>query len=170
VLERVQPYDWRTMLRARLDGYGPGAPLDGLARAGWKLVFDDKESDYAKSRSMAQRSVGFGYSLGFDISLDGGRNGAGRITNLHWNSPAFNAGLTGRMTLVAVNGRSYTAELLREAIKAGTDGKHPIELIVKSGDYYKTVKIDYRDGLRYPHLARIDGTPDRLSQIFAPRS
>ena len=168
-LDRVQPYDWRTMLRARLDGYGPGAPLDGLARAGWKLVFDDKESDYAKSRNMSQRIVGFGYSLGFDVSREGGRNGEGRITNLHWNSPAFNAGLTGRMTLIAVNGRSYNEEMLREAIRANTDGQHPIELIVKSGDYYKTVKIDYRDGLRYPHLARIDGTPDRLSQIFAPR-
>ena len=132
-------------------------------------MFDDQESDYAKSRGTAQRVVGFGYSLGFDVSTDGGRNGAGRITNLLWNRPAFAAGLTGRTTLVAVNGRSYTAELLREAIRANRDGRHPIELLVKIGDYYRTVKIDYRDGLRYPHLARIAGTPDRLSQIFAPR-
>ena len=168
-LNRVQPYDWRTLLRARLDGHGPGAPLDGLARSGWKLVFDDKENEYLKSVASARRVSGFGYSLGFDVTADGGRTGGGRITNLRWNSPAFNAGLTGRMTIVAVNGRSYTAELLREGIVANRGGQQPIEMIVKSGDYYRTVTIDYRDGLRYPHLARIDGTPDRLTAILGAR-
>ena len=168
-LNRVQPFDWRALLRARLDGYGPGAPLDGLARSGWKLVFDDQESDYAKSAASNRRVVGFGYSLGFDVTTDGGRNGGARITNLRWNGPGFAAGLTGRMTIVAVNGRGYTAELLKEAVGGNRDGKQPIELIVKSGDYFRTVKMDYRDGLRYPHLARVDGTPDRLSAIFAAK-
>ncbi len=174
-LERVQPYDWRGFLRSRLDGYGPGAALDGLARSGWKLVFDDRENPFLKSLEAVRRSQGFRYSLGFDVGggngNDGGNRGAGgdRIANLRWNSPAFKAGLTARMTLVAVNGRSYTGELLKEAITANKDGEHPIELIVKSGDYFRTVHIDYRDGLRYPHLARIEGTPDRLSQIFAPK-
>ncbi len=168
-LTKVQPFDWKTLLRARLDGYGPGAPLDGLERAGWKLVFDDQESDYAKSAASNGRVTGFAYSLGFDVSTDGGRNGRNRITNLRWNGPGFAAGLTGRMTLVAVNGRSYTPELLKEGIVANREGKQPIELIVKSGDYYRTVKIDYRDGLHYPHLARIEGTPDRLGAIFAAK-
>jgi predicted metalloprotease with PDZ domain len=174
-LNSVQPFDWKTMLRARLDAYGPGAPLDGLARSGWKLVFDDKESDYSKSQSTTRRVASFGYSLGFDVTMGGGSGGrggageAGRITNMHWNSPGFKAGLTGRMSVVAVNGRSYSPEMLREAVKTNSDGKHPIELLVKSGDYYKTVKIDYRDGLRYPHLARIEGTPDRLTQILSPK-
>ena len=168
-LDRVQPFDWRSMLRARLDGYGPGAPLDGLARSGWKLVFDDQENAYLKSAATARRLSTFGYSLGFDVTTDGGRSGEGRIANLHWNSPAFVAGLTGRMTIVAVDGRGYTAALLREAIVANRGGAQPIELIVRSGDYYRTVRIDYRGGLRYPHLARIDGTPDRLSTILAPK-
>ena len=120
----------------------------------------------AEVLAMARHVAPFGYSLGFDVTTDGGSNGGGRITNLHWNSPAFKAGLTGRMTIIAVDGRSYTPELLRDAIKSNRDGQHPIELIVRSGDYFRTVAIDYRDGLRYPHLARIDGTPDRLSAIF----
>jgi len=168
-LNRVQAFDWRALLRARLDGYGPGAPLDGLARSGWKLVFDEKESDYAKSAAAARRVAGFGYSLGFDVSTEGGRNGGNRITNLRWNGPGFAAGLAGRVTLVAVNGRSFTPELLKDGIAANRDGRQPVELLVKSGDYYRTVKIDYRDGLRYPHLARVEGTPDRLSAIFAAR-
>ena len=168
-LQRVQPYDWRALLRARLDGYGPGAPLDGLTRSGWKLVFDDRENEYLKSQSGARRIAGFRYSLGFDVTTDGSQRGGARITNLHWGGPGFTAGLTGRMTIVAVNGRSYTADLLKEGIVANRDGSQPIELIVKSGDYYRTVRIDYRGGLRYPHLVRIDGTPDRLSAIFAAK-
>ena len=33
-LNAVQPYDWAAFLRTRLDGHGPGAPLDGLAAGG----------------------------------------------------------------------------------------------------------------------------------------
>lgn len=170
-LDRVQHYDWRTLLRDRLDDHGPGAPLDGLARSGWKLVFDDKDNQFLKAAEGARRGTSFRFSLGFDVSSDarGGGGGGNRITNVGWKGPAFDAGLTGRMTLIAVNGRTFTTDLLREAIVANKDGKHPIELIVKAGDYYRTVRIDYRDGLRYPHLVRIEGTPDRLSQILAPR-
>ena len=33
----------------------------------------------------------------------------------------------------------------------------------------RTVSIDYHDGLQYPHLVRVEGTPDYLSEIIAPR-
>jgi hypothetical protein len=28
--------------------------------------------------------------------------------------------------------------------------------------------LDYHDGLRYPHLERVEGTPDRLDDILKP--
>ena len=34
--------------------------------------------------------------------------------------------------------------------------------------YYKVVKLDYHDGLRFPHLERVQGTPDRLDDIVKP--
>jgi len=40
-LNRVQPYEWEKFLRSRLEGYGPGAPLDGLGRGGYKLVYTE---------------------------------------------------------------------------------------------------------------------------------
>ena len=45
-----------------------------------------------------------------------------------------------------------------------------IELLVKNGDRFRTVKIDYHDGLRYPHLERDDNAPARLDQILTPRN
>ncbi len=86
-----------------------------------------------------------------------------------WDSPAFNAGVAKGMTLVAVNGRAYKPEFLKDAIIAGKDGT-PIELLLKNYDLYRSVKIDYRGGLQYPHLERIDGTPDRLDEILKSRS
>jgi hypothetical protein len=70
--------------------------------------------------------------------------------------------------LLAVDGRAYKVELLKAAIAAAKAGHEPIELLVKRDDRFKMVRIDYHDGLRYPKLERIPGTPDRLEAIFKP--
>jgi hypothetical protein len=59
-------------------------------------------------------------------------------------------------------------ELLKEAITSAKTDREPIELLVKKDDRFKTLRIDYHDGLRYPRLERIPGTPDRLAAIFTP--
>jgi predicted metalloprotease with PDZ domain len=161
-LNAVQPYDWTAFLRARLDGHGPGAPLDGVTRAGWKLVYTDIESAFFKDGEEYRKAANFSYSLGIGIGNDG------RITTVAWDSPAFKAGLTEGYTLLAVNGRAYKPEVLKAAMTAAKDGPDPIELLLKKDDRFRTARIDYHDGLKYPHLVRIEGTPDRLARIFAP--
>jgi predicted metalloprotease with PDZ domain len=85
------------------------------------------------------------------------------------DSPAFNAGLGSGTTVVAVDGQEYDKDLLEDAVKAAKTGKAPIQLMVKEFDRYRTVSIDYHGGLRYPHLERLEGKPDRLSAIFAAK-
>jgi hypothetical protein len=63
----------------------------------------------------------------------------------------------------------YKPERLAAAISANKNGEAPIELLVKDGDVYKQLRVDWRGGLRYPKLERIDGTPDRLGAIWAAR-
>jgi hypothetical protein len=46
----------------------------------------------------------------------------------------------------------------------------PIELLVKNQDRFRTVRIDYRDGLRYPRLERIPEAPDRLGELLKART
>jgi hypothetical protein len=41
-----------------------------------------------------------------------------------------------------------------------------LQLLVENAEYYRAVTLDYADGERYPHLARIDSTPDRIGDIF----
>ena len=42
----------------------------------------------------------------------------------------------------------------------------PIELLVENTDYYKTYKIDYHGGEKYPHLVRDNSKPDLLTEIL----
>jgi hypothetical protein len=71
--------------------------------------------------------------------------------------------------IVAVGGTTFSADLVKEAIKNAKTTGAPLELLVKNGDRYRTVRIDYRGGLRYPRLEPNAGTPARLDQIFAAR-
>lgn len=159
-LNTVAAFDWARFLRQRLANHDASAPLDGLHRAGWKLAFSDKQSEYAKASEAARKSTGFAYSLGFDLDKDG------KLTQVQWGGPAFKAGLAPSVQLVAVNGFAYKPELLREAITQAKNGSG-VELLVKANDRYRSIKIDYRDGLRYPKLERIEGTPDRLTEILS---
>ncbi|MES2740097.1 MAG: peptidase M61 [Pseudomonadota bacterium] len=161
-LNALVPYDWDGFLRARLDGHGPGAPLDGLARAGWKLVYTDTPSELMKTAEERSKLADFSYSLGFTVEADG------KVGNVGWDSPAFKAGLSGGTTVVAVNGNAYKPELLKSAIKAAKGGAPAIALLVKKGSRFRTVMLDYHDGLKYPRLERIEGVPDRLQAILAP--
>jgi len=161
-LNAVQPYDWANFLRTRLDGHAAIAPKDGLTRGGWKLEYTDVPSSHTKNVEEQRHVADFAYSLGITVGKEA------RIESVEWDSVAFKHGMTSGATLVAVNGRSYKMELLKDAITAAKTDNQPIELLLKKDDRYHTVSIDYHDGLKYPHLVRIEGTPDRLSEILAP--
>jgi predicted metalloprotease with PDZ domain len=159
-LDGVMPYDWATFLRDRLDG--KVGLTGGIEASGWKLVYKDEPTALAKSYA-SRGGADFVYSLGLSLGKDGG------ISDVRWDSPAFNAGLGTGATVIAVNGQAYDKDVLEEAVKAAKTGTAPIELMVKEFDRYRTVAIDYHGGLRYPHLERIEGTPDRLTPILTAR-
>lgn len=163
-LNGVVANDWASFLRTRLDGHGPGAPLDGLTRGGWRLTYTDTPTDYQKTLFTELKRNDYTYSLGIQTT------GANVIRALQWNSPAFKAGLAVGMEIVAVNGEAANADRINAAITAAKDPARTVDLIVKDGDRYRTVSFDYHDGLRYPRLERIPGTPDRLGDILTPRT
>jgi hypothetical protein len=70
------------------------------------------------------------------------------------------------MRLVAVNGKKFTPDRLEAAIVAAKASHKPIELLVENDDYYRTLSVAYFDGPRFPHLTRIEGTPDTLSEVL----
>ena len=174
-LNAVQPHDWAAFLRKRLDSNDAPAPLDGLARGGWTLVYAETPNDSSRADETEERFADFSYSLGFTVGSPrwGGAVQApgseGRLSSVLWASPAFAAGLTPGLTLLAVNNRAYKADVLKAAITANKDGKAPVELLFREGENFRTVRMDYRDGLRYPRLERIAGSEDRLGGLLGRR-
>jgi predicted metalloprotease with PDZ domain len=163
-LNAVHPYDWAGFLRTRLDAVGPDAqaPLDGLERGGYRLIYVDEPSE-VEQRLIGGLANNFQYSLGFNLS-------GTRITGIRWGGPMFEAEVGPGWTLATVNGQPGSAEVLRAAITTAKDGTEPIVLGLRNGDRERTVSFDYHDGLRYPRLERIPGTPDRIGDILTPRS
>ena len=162
-LNKVEPYDWAKFLNERINQVAPKPPLDGLTRGGWKLVYTETPTDYFKSAEMRRHAMDLTYSIGLVLGKDAD------ITQVQWEGPAFKAGLTVGAKLLAVNGIAYDADRLKEAITEGKKGGGTLGLLVKAGDHYKTVEVDYHGGLRYPRLERIEGTADLLSAIYAPK-
>lgn len=164
-LNGVLPYDWATFLRDRLDG--KVGLTGGIEASGWKLVYKDTPNAYAKGAASGRRGGGgadFTYSLGLSIGKDG------KIGDVRWDGPAFNAGIGTGTQIVAVNGTEYSKDALEDAVKAAKADKNAkIVLMVKEFDRYRDIAIDYHDGLRYPHLERVEGTPDYLTPIFTAR-
>jgi predicted metalloprotease with PDZ domain len=163
-LNAVQPHDWTKFLRTRLDQVGAEAPLDGIARGGYRLVYNDTPTDFFKASEARRRITDLTYSLGFVLGREA------RVTDVMWEGPAFKSGMTVGTQIVAVNGVTFDADRLKTLVKMAKGGSGAIEFLVKNGDRYRTIRIDYHDGLRYPHLERAGTGEARLDTILAPKS
>ena len=162
-LNAVEPYDWRKFLRDRLDGHGPGAPLGGIRRGGYRLVYDEVRSDFIKKTEADRKINDLTFSLGLVIGE------SGNIGSVLWEGPAFKAGLSQGWQVLAVDGTAYSADGLRDTVKAGKGKRGGVDLLVKQGDTYKTVHIAYDGGLRYPHLVKDGAGAATLDAIATAR-
>jgi predicted metalloprotease with PDZ domain len=161
-LNAVVPYDWAGFLRERLTSKAPHAPLGGIDNGGYKLVFTDQPNEITEARMASSGGVEQWWSIGINVASDG------RILDVLAGSPADKAKLGPGMQIIAVNGRQYSGQLLSDAIRDAQGNTNPITLIVANTGVYKVLAIDYHDGLRFPHLERVDSTPDRLDEILKP--
>jgi predicted metalloprotease with PDZ domain len=162
-LNQIAPYDWRGFWTERLTNHGPGAPLRGIESSGWKLVYDNTPSDMMSTSAGLYHFVPAALSFGLALNDDG------TITDTTEGMPAAEAGIGPGMKLVAVNGRRFSPEILRDAVKATKNSNAPMELLIENTDYYKTYKIDYHGGEKYPHLVRDDSKPDLLTEILTAK-
>ncbi len=160
-LNQLVPYDWRGLLTDRVLKVAEHAPLAGLENSGWKLVYTEKPNLIAKLDE--HHGVDAIASLGLELSAQG------YVRDAIEGGVAARKGIGPGMKIIAVNGRRFSAELLLNALREAQKSHTPIHLIVENTEYYRTVTLDYYDGPRYPHLVRIEGQPDLLSDILKPR-
>jgi predicted metalloprotease with PDZ domain len=160
-LQRIAPGDWATFLHTRLDSHDAGHVLDGLEHEGYRLVFDGIPSEYSKQSEIDAGARDFSGAIGLSI----GKGGV--VKTVTWNGPAFCAGFAPGARIDAVNGQAYNPELLDQALKATTP--LPVQLTTTTDGTTSTVILQPTGPLRYPHLQRTNGRPDRLTTLLAPR-
>jgi predicted metalloprotease with PDZ domain len=163
-LNSVEPYDWDTFLRARVEDIRPHAPLGGITAAGWRLVQDNHPNPYLDAFAKVGKNSDLSFSLGFWARDDG------RVVDVVHGSPAFAAGLAPATKLIAIGGRKWDEDAAKEVILAAEKSGEPIELIVESGNSVRTLRVEWRGGLAYPHLVRDSAKPDLLALILTPKS
>jgi len=159
-LNQIVPYDWRGFWTDRLTNHGPGAPLGGIEGGGWKLIYNDSPSEMLSNEASMDHFVPSGFMLGLNLRDDG------NIADTIEQDVAAKAGIGPGMKVIAVNGRKFSPDVIREAIKAAKNSSTPIELLVENDEYYKTYKLDYHGGEQYPHLVRDESKPDLLTEIL----
>lgn len=153
-LNAVQPYDWKTFFEQRVDEIQPSPPENGFSQGGYRLVYSDV-------RSPDTLPIPFPTALGFNATP------SGDLREVTWDGLAYHAGLAPGMKIEAVNDQAFSFVGLSDAVTAAENGA-PIRLLVKRGNQFFTVTLNYRGGLHNPHLERVQGTPDRLAAILAP--
>ncbi|HEV2469496.1 MAG TPA: M61 family peptidase [Candidatus Sulfotelmatobacter sp.] len=163
-LNKVVPYDWKTLLNQRVNNTSTHAPLGGIERGGWTLVYNDQPNAFGREIEKVAKFSDFSYSLGFTVGQDG------KIHDVILGSPAYKAELGPNMKLLAIDGRKWSPELLHDAVRDAKGTEKPIDLLVENAEFYKTYSISYHDGERNPHLKRVAGQPDLLGDILKPLS
>jgi predicted metalloprotease with PDZ domain len=161
-LNEIAPYDWRGFFQQRVYEINPRAPLGGIENAGWRLVYTNELPALLKAREGQRKYTDLSFSLGLSLGADGG------INDVLPGTPAALAGIGPAMKLVAVNGRAWTADNLRTAVKTATTNSAPIELLVENGDFFNNYRLDYHGGEKYPCLERDTNRPDLLAEIIRP--
>ena len=162
-INSVAAYDWKKFFEERIHSHGPGAPLGGLENSGWRLAYDETMNEHQRAEEESEHKVDVSYSLGFNVHSPVGDD-ANSIIDVIPASPAANAGIAPGMKLIAVNGRRWSPDALREALHAAKNSKEPIELLIENDEYFHSYALDYHGGERYPHLAASGGA-NVLSEI-----
>ena len=129
---------------------------------GYRLVWNSEPNATLTAGQTSDENLDLTWSGGLTV----GKNGT--VSAVIWDSPAFNAGLTVGTEIVAVNSYNFSTTLLRDAVAAAADGRSQIELLLKNGDRYRHVMLEWRGGLRYPHLERVGSGAAGLDRLIEP--
>jgi predicted metalloprotease with PDZ domain len=159
-LAAIAPADWRGIIRKHLDVPDTKALLEGLKHTGWQLSYSAEKNSDVEIGQKIRKTTRLEWSIGFNLDEKG------VMTDVIEGRAAALGGAGPGMTLVAVNGKKFTPEILAAAMVAAQSTHKPIDLLVENDDYYRTLSVAYFDGPRFPHLTRVEGTPDTLSEVL----
>ena len=162
-LKQLADYDWDAFFARHVTATQENLPLDVVGRCGYRLGYTTKSPaylDYLQGRAggdllSARDSLGLTF------------HGDGRIADVAPALPGDKAGLAPGMHVLGVNSKKFSRERLDDAL-ADSVARRKIEFLLLDGEQFRTVTVDYADGLRYLELVRQPERPDVLGAILKP--
>ncbi len=161
-LKQLADYDWDGFFARRVAATQEALPLDVVGRCGYRLQYTTKLPsyiDYLQGNGnglLAARD-----SLGLTFQGDG------RISDVAPGLPGDKAGLAPGMQVLGINGKKFSGGRLNDAL-ADSVARRKVEFLLLDGDQFRTVSVDYADGVRYLELVRNPERPDLLDEILKP--
>ncbi len=133
-LNAVAPLDWASFFTQRLQSLDAHAPLGGVERSGWKLVYGDEPNDVQAAYDTSRSTIDLRFSLGAIVKDDG------TLQDVVPDRPAAQAGLGPGMQLIAVDGRKFSRDVLLDALRLGSGGHAPLELLAANGEFLRDAR------------------------------
>ena len=164
ILNQIVAFDWQGLIDRRIMKPQASLSLEPLDRVGYEFTYVDDAPESVKLREKERKYISAEYSLG--LTVDKEKN---QVRSVKPDSPADKAGLTAGMEFVAVNGRRFTEDRFREALKA-TKENRSIEFVVYQSDNVRTITVPYLDGPRFPMIKAVEGKQNILQQICSPKA
>ena len=161
-LNEVVPYDWAGFLHERVTTLNPHANLAGIEHGGYRLVYTDTPTSYERAILSMVGNIDGWFSAGLRIRSDG------TISDVRVYSAADEAKFAPGQKILAVNGRIFSADTFRDALKQAKGRQEPIHFIVQSDTYIYPIDLNYHEGEKYPKFQRIEGSPALLDDILKP--
>jgi predicted metalloprotease with PDZ domain len=162
-LRGVVVFDWEGFFKRRVTETQESLPMDVVSRCGYRLGYSREPSGYLKflQEGRANGAISALDSLGVSFAVDG------RVLTVVPGMAGDRAKLAPGMKVIGVNGKTFGRQRLVDAL-ADSVAKRKVELLLIEGDEFRTVVIDYGDGLRYLELVRDSMKPDLLEAILTP--
>jgi predicted metalloprotease with PDZ domain len=162
-LKQLADYDWDTFFARRVTATQRDLPLDVVGRCGYRLGYTTQSPAYLNY--LQERAGGdllsARDSLGLTFHADG------RIGDVAPGMPGDKAGLAPGMRVLGVNTKKFSRERLDDALSDSV-ARRKIEFLLLDGEQFRTVTVDYADGLRYLELVRNPERPDILDDLLKP--
>ncbi|HXW17036.1 MAG TPA: hypothetical protein VEJ39_01955 [Candidatus Acidoferrales bacterium] len=161
-LNGIAPNDWASFFHTRLNSTDAGAPLGGITGGGWKLIYNDEPNVILSAGEAVSGGGDFTASIGLRVNRDG------TVVDAIPGMPAFESGLSPYLKIIGVNSRQFSIDELKRAIQDSKMNSAAIEIQADNAGTLESHQIQYHGGNRFPHLERVDGTPDYLDEILKP--
>jgi predicted metalloprotease with PDZ domain len=162
-LKTIADYDWDSLLRERVEQTNSEVTKEGFTLGGYRLVYGLLPNAGIRAAETTGKYVDQSFGTGLTVGDDG------TIRTVVWDSPAFKAGIALGDVVTAIGDTEYSAEAFRNAVR-GTAERKPLTMTIRRDKRYRTITLDYFDGLRYPRLEKLGEGQGSLDRLLTART